>query len=100
MHASSQSAGAAGDWKKYEAAHGTGTNYAASAGGPAKTTMDWHKYLNASSNSYYEDNKMDSSDTYSGPFHSDDSILKLKGNVTALKAKKQEVEHSMDLVDK
>merc|ERR1719171_2077976 len=35
------------------------------------------------------------SNTYDGPFKSEESILKLKGNVTALKAKQKEVEHAL-----
>ena len=94
----SQNAGAAGDWQKYAGAHANWTNYAGAAG-------DWHKYLKASTsgssgNSYSMDSGKGSDDTYSGPFKSDESILKLKGNVTALNAKKNEIEHSMEHVKK
>jgi len=94
----------AGDWKKYAGAHSNYSKYEGGAGASAnwskyagaagdwKKYLDWHKYSNGSDTNQ--------SDTYAGPFKSDESILKLKGNVTALKAKEKEVKHLMEQVKK
>jgi DNA repair exonuclease SbcCD ATPase subunit len=79
------------DWKKYEGSAGNWSKYAGAAG-------DWKKYWNGSKSDM--DGVNGSSDTYTGPFRSDESILKLKGNVTALKAKEKEVEHLEEQVKK
>lgn len=84
----SKSAGNAGyDWQKYAGAQGNSSKYSSGAGG-----FDWQKYWNGSESSGMNQNQ---SNTYDGPFKSEESILKLKGNVTALKAKQKEVEHAL-----
>lgn len=100
----SQYAGSSGDWEKYAGAHSNYSKYEGGAGASAnwskyagaagdwKKYLDWHKYSNGSDTNQ--------SDTYAGPFKSDESILKLKGNVTALKAKEKEVKHMMEQVKK
>jgi len=89
----SQSHGSSGDmdWHKYAGANANWSKYAGAAG-------DWKKYWNGSKSEMGGENE--TGNTYKGPFHSDPSILKLKGNLTALKAKEKEVEHAEEQVKK
>jgi hypothetical protein len=102
----SQYAGGAADWKKYSekyrASSAGNSTQEASASQYAGGAADWQKYASKSGSSQFSmDGGKDSSDnTYSGPFQSDESVLKLKGNVSALNAKKKQVEFSMEQVKK